>query len=170
MKIYDFEDWELTQYTLKDVLDYDPETGNFIWLVKPSARVALGQRAGSLDAKGYRVIKIAGQSYKAHRLAWLWEHGEWPKLDLDFINRDPDDCRIKNLREATKSQNGGNSVVRRKGLKGAYWHEPDQKWTSAIRANGKNYWLGNFKTEKEAHAAYCQAAKKYFGRFAHSGK
>jgi hypothetical protein len=170
MKIFDFEDWELTQYTLKDILDYDPKTGKFTWLVKPSARVYLGQQAGTIDVNGCRIIKIAGKNYKAHRLAWLWVHGEWPKLDLDFRNHDPDDNRIANLREATKSQNGANSVARRNGLKGAYWHEADQKWTSTIQVNGKQFWLGNFNTEKEAHAAYCKAAKQHFGEFAYAGK
>jgi hypothetical protein len=44
MKVFDSEGWELTQDSLKDVLAYNPETGEFHWLVKPSARVALGQR------------------------------------------------------------------------------------------------------------------------------
>jgi len=169
MKLFDFEEWELTQDSLKDVLVYDPKTGVFIWLVKPSARVSLGQLAGSIDAKGYRVIKIAGKNHKAHRLAWLWVHGEWPKLDLDFINRNTDDNRIKNLREATKEQNGGNSKTRHDGLKGAYWHKREQVWFSAISIDGRQSFLGNFDTEKAAHQAYCEAAKKKFGKFFYAG-
>lgn len=170
MKVFDFEDWELTQDSLKDVLDYDSKTGKFKWLVKPSARVALGQQAGSLDVKGYRIIKIAGKIYKAHRLAWLWVYDEWPKMDLDFINRNPDDNRIKNLREATKHDNGGNSFVKRDGLKGAYWHKRSGRWMASIREEGKQVWLGYHDTEQQAHEAYYKAAKKVFGKFAYSGK
>jgi len=170
MKIYDFEEWELTPDTLRDVLSYDEKTGHFYWLVKPSARVHLGQRAGSLDAKGYRVIKIAGKNYKAHRLAWFYVHDEWPMLDLDFINRYTDDNRIKNLREATKEQNGGNSGSKKQGkLKGAYWHKREQVWFSAINIDGKQVFLGNYDTEKDAHVAYCKIAKVKFGEFFYAG-
>ena len=169
MKVFDFTDWELTQDTLQDVLDYDPKTGEFRWLVKPSARVAVGQRAGSLDAKGYRVIGLANKVYKAHRLAWLYVYGEWPVSDLDFINRDPACIRIKNLRPATKSQNGGNAKARKDGLKGAHFHKRSQRWQSSVNFNGKQFWLGYFDTEAEAHAAYCKAARKYYSEFFSAG-
>lgn len=165
MKLFSFEDWELTQDTLRDVLYYNPKTGEFHWLVKPASRVHIGNRAGSRETeRGYWVIGIAGKLYKAHRLAWLYVYGVFPK-HLDHINRNPTDNRIKNLREATKLQNSGNSKTRRAGLKGAYWHKPDRKWTSAVA--GK--WLGNFNTEQEAHAAYCKAAKKVYGEFFNPG-
>ena len=166
MKLFSFEDWELTQDTLRDVLNYNPKTGEFHWLVKPASKTHIGQRAGSKETvRGYWVIGIAGKVYKAHRLAWLYVYGDLPK-HLDHINRNRTDNRVKNLREATKTQNGGNSKVRRAGrLKGAYWHKNDRKWTSAV--GGK--WLGNFSTEQEAHEAYVKAAKRYFGAFAHSG-
>ena len=97
MKLFSFEDWELTQDTLRDVLNYDPKTGEFRWLVKPASRVHIGDRAGSLDRKGYRIIKIATQNHKAHRLAWLYVHGEFPKFGLDHINRRPGSNQIDNL-------------------------------------------------------------------------
>jgi len=156
----------LTQAQLMDVLDYDPETGEFTWLIKPSPRVAQGSRAGVTSVKGYRYIKINRKSYQAHRLAWLYVYGKFPELDLDFINRDTLDNRIENLREATKAQNAFNSGSRRDGkLKGAYWHKRTKRWSAAIYLRGKHMWLGNFATEQEAHAAYCKAAKKHHGKF-----
>jgi len=168
MKLFDFEDWELTQDSLKDVLSYNSNTGEFHWLVKPSSRTHIGDRAGSLDAKGYRVIKIARKDYKAHRLAWFYTYGEWPARDLDFINRQPDCNRISNLREATKMQNAGNSKAR-KGLKGAYWHKREKVWWSNLLVDGRQMFLGHYDTEKEAHAAYCKAAKAKFGEFFYAG-
>jgi hypothetical protein len=169
MKVFDFEGWELTQDSLKDVLAYNPETGEFHWLVKPSARVALGQRAGCLAVKGYRYIKIAGKSYQEHRLAWLYVYGDWPALDLDFINRDTACNKISNLRQATKGQNAGNTVARKDGLKGTHWHEKRNRWSSSIHKGEKQTWLGYFDTEEAAHAAYCEAAKLQYGEFFFSG-
>jgi hypothetical protein len=157
----------LTQAELHEVLSYDPETGEFHWLVKPSARVAEGSLAGNIGVKGYRYIGYKRKSYQAHRLAWLYVYGKFPAGDLDFKNCDTLDIRIENLREATKSQNAANSGARANKLKGAYWHEPDRKWTAGIQRNGKHIWLGNFDTEEEAHAAYCEAARKLDGEFFH---
>jgi hypothetical protein len=166
MKLFSFEDWELTQYTLKDILEYDFETGHFYWLVKPASRVHIGQRAGCIAKTGYRYIKINRKSYQEHRLLWLYVYGEWPKDDLDFIDRDPMNIRIENLREANKSLNGANSPAHRDDvLKGAYWHKKSKRWCSALG----NKWLGYFNTEEEAHEAYCVAAKKKFGEFFYAG-
>jgi len=35
-----------------------------------------------------------------------------------------------------------------------------------IKVGRKQTYLGNFKTEEEAHSAYVEAAKKYFGEYA----
>jgi len=156
----------LTQAQLMDVLDYDPGTGEFTWLVKPSPRVAQGSRAGATSIRGCRYIKINHKSYLAHRLAWLYVYGHFPEMDLDFRNRDMLDTRIDNLREATKAQNAFNSGTRRPGkLKGAYWHKRSKRWAAAIYLRGRHLWLGFFGTEKEAHAAYCKAARKHHGEF-----
>jgi hypothetical protein len=167
MKLFSFEDWELTQDTLRDVLNYNPKTGEFYWLVKPASRVHIGDRAGSVETvRGYRVIGLAGKLYKAHRLAWLYVYGNTPAFGLDHINRKPLDNRICNLREATKSQNGGNAIGRRDGrLKGAYWHSGDQRWYSSLDGE----WLGYYPSEKTAHAAYCKAAKIKYGEFFNAG-
>jgi hypothetical protein len=52
------------------------------------------------------------------------------------------------------------------GLKGVKWHRGAKKWQSRIFFQGKEIYLGLFKTPQEAHAAYCKAAKELFGEFA----
>ena len=162
----------ITQGRLKEVLDYDPETGEFCWRVTLSRRAMAGKRAGATSPSVlFRLIGIDGVRHMAHRLAWLYAYGTFPIGHLDHINRNKSDNRIKNLRKATKIENGGNSKARksRSGLKGAHWHEGAKKWTSDIHHNGKKIYLGLFGTAKEAHAAYCQAAKEHFGEFWNSG-
>lgn len=77
-----------------------------------------------------------------------------------------------NLRPATYSQNLANSKRRSdntSGFKGVGFYKNYQKWTARIRVKGKSIHLGYFNSPKEAHKAYCEAAIKYFGKFANSG-
>jgi hypothetical protein len=162
----------LTQARLKEILEYNPDTGEFFWL-SPGNRIDLvGKPAGWMHWKGYWRIEIDGKDYASHRLAWLYVYGCWPKNQLDHINRNKSDNRIKNLREATNGQNGANSKAKpsHSKLKGAHWHSRDKKWFSHIWYDGKKHFLGRFATAEEAHAAYCETAKKLHGEFFHSGE
>ena len=75
----------LTQAKLKEVLHYDPETGDFTWQVSTANCIKVGALAGSKDSYGYHKIAIKGKTYKAHRLAWLYTHGEFPEDAIDHI-------------------------------------------------------------------------------------
>lgn len=59
---------------------------------------------GSLDKDGYLILKIKGKQFKAHRIAWLLYYGDFPKQELDHINRDRTDNRIENLRESDRAE------------------------------------------------------------------
>ena len=58
---------------------------------------------GSYDKDGYLIIKVRASQYKAHRVVWLLNYGDWPKQELDHINRNRTDNRIENLREADRT-------------------------------------------------------------------
>jgi hypothetical protein len=93
----------LTQETLKELLDYEPTTGVFTWKTSGSGRVA-GQPAGYSWVTGYRMIHILGRDLQAARLAWLYVHGVMPEGRIKFVNEDQTDCRIANLRLARTKQ------------------------------------------------------------------
>ena len=97
----------ITQAVLKRWMDYHPDTGEFIWLQRPSNRVAIGARAGNRNQYGYWVVKLLGRLYRQHRLAFFYMTGRWPEL-VDHINGDRSDNRWKNLREVTSQQNSWN--------------------------------------------------------------
>ncbi len=100
---------ELTAEYLRSILHYDQETGIFTWKVRTARRVKAGDVAGCSDGDGYRLIKVQSRLYKAHRLAWLYIHGSWPKDQIDHINRIRTDNRIANLREVSNKQNLQNT-------------------------------------------------------------
>lgn len=159
----------VTHERLLEVLSYDPETGDFTWLISPSTKVPVGVIAGSITAKGYRRIQIDGRRYRAHRLVWFYVYGDWPERDIDHRDLDKLNNRWANLRQATASQNQGNTVVRRassSGLKGVKWRKSRHTWTAAITCDGQSIHLGTFSSPSEAHEAYAQAAVRLRGEFA----
>jgi hypothetical protein len=156
---------KISQDRLRQLLDYDPVSGvfsrkgNAYWL-RPH------QPVGTLDGEGYRVIRLDGRAYKAHRLAFFWMTGAWPAKFIDHVNMKKDDNSWENLREATPSQNKANSEGWRKkiGPKGVY--RRGRRFRAAICVDGKLRYLGTFDTEIEASKAYARSAHDSFGPFA----
>lgn len=87
----------LSQYQLKQLLEYDPQTGIFMWLLARSWRARAGDEAGSTRKDGHRVIIIDGKSYLAARLAWLYMLGSMPPGRLAFRDGDPSNIAWSNI-------------------------------------------------------------------------
>ena len=98
---------------------------------------------GSFDKDGYLIIKIKGRQFKAHRLAWFLVYGEFPKSELDHINRIRSDNRIENLRESNRQQQNKNKsfpVNPKTGVIGVYVdHTKRLKKKYAFKFGGKTY-------------------------------
>jgi len=152
----------ITAKHVREMFDYNPEDGHLRWKKRAARRVVIGAIAGSLRG-GYRVVMVHGRHCYAHRLIWLWVHGEWPMVMIDHINGIKDDNCLLNLREATRSENLANQF-RKDGLKGVWRNR--KRWSARINKDGVRHHLGNFLTPELAHAAYCKAAKSMFGEFA----
>lgn len=154
---------ELTQAQLHGLLSYDPNSGVFTWLKSTSYRVKVGDTAGSKNSNGYLLIQIDSKRYLAHRLAWLYVYGVWPKDEIDHINGARTDNRLCNLREATSSENNQNYCMRTdntSGYVGVGWHKRDRKWQAQIQHNKKKISLGTYDTPEEAHAVYVKAKRE----------
>lgn len=160
---------EVTGSTLELMLSYDPAHGTFRHQTGRGPRSGgVGSIAGTRTNNGYVSIVVCGQRFLAHRLAWLWMTGDWPKGEIDHINGNRSDNRFCNLREATRSQqgaNGGKRITNSSGVVGVHFDRSRAKFASRIGVNNKTINLGRFATLREAAAARETAEKKFFGRF-----
>lgn len=159
---------ELTAEKARELLSYDPGTGVLTWRAPRSHNVKPGDTTGC-PMGNYLGLAIGRRTYRAHRIAWLIYHGEWPSGQIDHVDGDFRNNRIANLRLADCSQNGANSRRPKNntsGHKGVTWRKSLGKWQAHIGVRGKKLHLGFYDTSEEAAAAYRRAAREYFGQFA----
>ncbi len=160
---------------LKSILNYDPDTGIFIWKVSNSNRAKAGNIAGCLwinpqrpEHKYYRIM-INGKLYRLHRIAYYYITGIDPaEKEVDHKNGNTLNNRFENLRLATLANNRKNRKENKNntsGFKGVVWNKPNKKWQAQITLNNKQTTLGYYKTKFYAALVYARAAKKYFGEF-----
>lgn len=145
----------ITQKRLKELLHYNPDTGIFTWLSAGQGR-AIGRKAGGNNGGGYIRISINGNRYMAHRLAWLYEHNEWPEGEIDHINHNHSDNRIINIRAVSSADNTKNRPLNcnsASGICGVYWYKRSSKWVAQIGINGKVRTIGYYLSKAAAVAA-----------------
>lgn len=158
----------MTRDELTALLDYEPESGRFIWKVR-SGKASPGKIAGTAHSCGYWQINVGGKVQLAHRLAWFMSYGEWPASDIDHINGDKRDNRIANLRLASRSENMANTPPPKNntsGYKGVWLFRRTGRWMAGYRKDGKSVHLGYFDTAEEAVEAHRTAYAKAFGEYA----
>lgn len=157
----------LTQARLKELLHYNPETGVFTWLSHHWRR-SIGKSAGTKTATGYIQIDINRKPFYAHRLAWLYVYGEFPKYHIDHINIVRDDNRLANLRACEPLENSWNVKKRshnKTGFRGVYWNKRAKKFRAQISICKVKTYLGEYDTPEQASAAYEAKAKELHGAF-----
>jgi hypothetical protein len=129
----------------------------------------------SVDRKGYRRVNLSFNSkkrnFQLHRLvATTFLNNYEDKECVDHIDGDKLNNNLYNLRFATKQQNNFNrkkiSGEMTSVHKGVSWQQREKKYSAKIKFNGKDYWIGYFRTEDEAAHAYNKKAKELFGQFA----
>lgn len=148
----------ITQELLRERYLYDAENGGFVRRSVTHGHF-VGSRVGAKRKDGYIYTVFLEHRCAVHRLVWMYFHGEWPKSQLDHINRDRADNRIENLREASQSLNNVNRAIDSKNNATGFYgvNEHRGKYQSRLRWNGKRHYLGTFSTPEEAHAAYMEA-------------
>lgn len=87
---------------------------------------------------------------------------------IDHINGDKTDNRIKNLREATNAQNGKNlklSAKNTSGICGVSFDRQTGKWRATIKVDGKQRCLGRWVVFDDAVNARRVAEETCFGEW-----
>lgn len=165
----------MTPDKVKDIFDYNQETGELIWKKRPDLtdrwnNKMPGKIAGT-TTHGKIVVRVNKRHYFAHRLIWAIVYGDWPINDIDHIDHDPTNNRISNLRQATRSENIHNRRRNKNntsGFKGVVFDKRRQKWRSEIMISGKRRFLGYFGSPEDAHKAYILSASP-IEKFHHPG-
>jgi hypothetical protein len=157
----------ITQERLKELVNYDPETGVFTSIAR-RRKVAVGNQVGHLNG-GYVRMSIDGHRDYGHRFAVLYMTGMLPPF-VDHKDLNTANNKWENLRECDRVQNNGNRRVdpekNKSGYKGVHWATARSKWCAQISIGNKPKFLGYFDDPAIAHQAYMRAAENYFGEFA----
>jgi len=161
---------------------YDAESGNLIWKERPvhhfknkSRQTAfnnfmVGNVVNGVERHGYLRAFVAGRFYKAHRIVWEMHYGKIPEgYEIDHIDGNGGNNRLRNLRFATHAQNSKNMRMHKDnslGFKGVFSYGKNGKFRARIMNDGIAYHLGVFETAEDASIAYQEAAKNLHGEFA----
>lgn len=150
----------LTSAELRRILRYNPQTGDFFWIISRNGTRRNGL-AGTPNGEGRIQIRINGRKYYAAQLAWLYMTGHWPHKLIDHKNRINNDDRWENLRLANHAENATN-IIKKK------WKRPDLPrgvtehpggYLAKISINGKRKHLGLFSNPRDAELAYLKASE-----------
>lgn len=151
---------DITAEQVRALLHYEPETGEFWWR---GTKGRASGKAGSIF-NGRLHIGIAGERFRAHRLAWLYVTGKMPRHVIDHKDGDPLNNRFDNLRDVARRVNQENQRRAKvtnvsSGLLGVQKNNSG-KWQAVITAHGKRTCHGTFATPELAHEAYLTAKRR----------
>jgi hypothetical protein len=120
------------------------------------------------NKRGYYQVTLCRNQFeknvKVHQLVAIYFLGHKPnglKTVVDHINHDRSDNNVKNLRLVTNRENTSHRKLKSSSqYTGVCWSKSNKHWVSQIRIKGKMTYLGQFKTEYEAHVAYQNKLKQ----------
>lgn len=161
----------LTQERLDELFTYNPLVGLLINRISRNSRAQAGERAGTINERGYRQVWVDGVKYYEHRVIWLLVYGTLPD-EIDHKDGVRDNNVLSNLREATRNQNCYNAETPTgiSSLRGASFDSERSMWRAMIQDDGQRRFLGRYDTAEEAHRVYLAAAENIHKEFAYHNR
>jgi len=150
---------------LASLLSYNAETGVLRWKVSRGRFAKPGVIAGT-PHHGYVRVTVNRRFLYAHRIAWAMSTGKWPTGDIDHINGNRSDNRLKNLRDVSHAANTQNrrgpQTNNTSGYLGVSRHTTNNKWVAELWAYRKKHYIGSYDRLQDAVEARKAAEHKYF--------
>ncbi len=173
---------EISPLLVRDLIDYDKESGLFTWKKRRldlfgseqsgktwNKRFA-GKPALTADCQGYKFGHLLGVRIYAHQVAWAHVHGAWPPASIDHINGHKSDNRISNLRSVSPSDNARNTKLHSRNKSGVSGVDKSRgRWRARISVDGKAVNLGKFECFGRAVVAR-KLAERRFGYHQNHGR
>jgi len=159
----------VTAEELRQLLHYDPLTGDFTWRVtrgrSAKAGALAGHDCGVRSEKRRVVIGLNGRLYRAGRLAWLYMTGQWPETLVDHKDGDYRNHRWLNLRDVDNTTNVENQrraarSNKSSGLLGVTWNKERGAWQAQIKVKRKTTVLGFDQDPHKAQRLYIEAKRR----------
>jgi HNH endonuclease len=151
--------------TLREYFHYNPDNGHLTWKVSKGG-AQCGNVVNASAGGGHKQVVVNRQKCYLHRIAWVMYYGKGPgDLDVDHINGQPGDNRIKNLRLVTRSENQANRKLNndnKSGVRSVTRNKNSKKWRAEIKFRGKQY-ARHYEDKTHAIAACCLAEYRLFG-------
>lgn len=147
---------------LRELFNYDPETGKLTWRISRTHKTYPGMAAGNKEKSGRTRVRVGYRQVFVHRIAWALYHGVWPEQIIDHINGDPSDNRICNLRDVSRQVNQQNFRKPNKNNKTGFLgvSAVQGHFYAKVHTSGVNYFIGSFKTPEQASEAYLEAKRQ----------
>lgn len=170
---------DITPAIIRELLDYDPETGLLTWRHRDrswfdsdrvwkrwNTRYARKPALALEDRRGYKRGTILSHDFLAHRVAYAHFYGVWPNI-VDHENHDKGDNRIENLSDGDSQSNSRNQKCQKGSATGhpgisLLMRESKPAYQVSIGiGGGKVKYLGRRRTLEEAVDLRKTAEREY---------
>lgn len=145
---------KLTHEELLELVIFDHSTGDFFWKGRAWGTKGKYTPLGYINTDGHTVIKLKGVPYMAHRLAWFYAFGDFPKFRLGHKDGNRGDNRINNLGPYRAKAHAKDADIPASIYLGVSWHEGSKKWRARHAKLGH---LGVYDTQRKAQDAWAYA-------------
>lgn len=118
------------------------------------------------NSAGYHSVRVSPtKKVGLHVAIWAYHNGVWPENEIDHEDRDKDNYKIENLREATRLENSWNvglTAQNTSGYKNVGFHKASGKWRVYLQVDGRQKCFGLYHIIEDAIKVAEQVRKEYY--------